>query len=80
MAERVELTGPLEGKHILVDLDRLRMRVLMDMESDRVTNLVRAVSALVVGGNIGDIGDLSPPEFGVVLNAVREVLLPKKAS
>ncbi len=83
--EKVPLGGPLTGKSIIIDLDRLTIRQLVKMESGRVTETQAAIADLIVGGDLGEdaseaILDMRPGEFGAVVDAIKDVLLPKKKS
>lgn len=78
--ERVDLAGLLAGKHIIVDVDQLTIGTLLDLESDRVTMVVGAVDRIIVGGDLGELRALKPVEFVAVIDGLKGVLQPKKAS
>jgi hypothetical protein len=80
----VTLSGPLAGKQIMVDLDRLTIGTLEDMESQRVTVVKAAICSLIVGGDLGDdvsaaTRKLKPGEFGALVDGVLGAIRPKKA-
>jgi len=54
MAEpvRVELDGPLEGHHVLIDPDALTWGVLEDLESGKHARMLDAVAGALVGGDL----------------------------
>lgn len=81
MGERVDLTGALEGRHIMVDVDGLTIGVLVKLESNRITEVMAAVNSLVVGGDVGDLLALKPIEFQEIIAGLMGALNgPKKAT
>ena len=87
MAEpmRVELTGPLAGRHVLVERRRLTGGFVEDVQSGDAKLILDAVSRAVVGGDLPDgtdraaLRELPLDELNVVLEAVVGCLsVPKR--
>lgn len=77
--ERVDLTGPLAGHYIVVDIDAITLGVLEDLESSRVGSVRAAIEAMIKESDIGPMRDLHLPEFQVLIEAIGGVIRPKKA-
>lgn len=49
---RVDLTGALEGHHVLVDLEQVDVGLIEDLSSKSFTPMIDAFARLVVGGDL----------------------------
>ena len=83
--ETVELGGPLAGKSIVIDLDRLTIRQLEALETGRITDARKAICALIVGGDFGEdateaVLDMHTDELGALLTAITGAFTPKKGA
>lgn len=78
--ERIELTGVMAGKHIIVDVDKLTVGTIEDIQSNQMATVRGAIEGLITGGDVGPLRDLHLAEFHVVSDAVAGILNPKKAS
>lgn len=49
---RLDLTGPLAGRHVLVNLDALDTGVLEDLQSGQFAKILDIFERLLVGGDL----------------------------
>jgi formylmethanofuran dehydrogenase subunit B len=95
MAEpiKVDLDGPLEGRHILIDPDELTLGLVEDLEGNRAAPMLDALSACIVGGDLprraGSDGQpetmratlrrLKPADFKAVIKGVGQAFQISKS-
>ena len=74
--QRVELNGPLAGSWVELDPDKLTIRLLRDVQSGQVAQVVEAISGCLVdgelphGADVEGVLDLTGPQFQSLAEAI----------
>lgn len=82
--QRVDLGAPLEGFYVRIDVEQLDCGLLEDLESNKVRDVLDAISRIVVGGHLPHGTDrkalrkLTPVQLAPIIKAIPELFdIPK---
>ncbi len=72
---RIDLQGPLAGKHIIVDPDAITMGFFEDLQSDQLSTIMDAIASVISGGDLDRAGlrKLRPAEFKSLIESLQKV-------
>lgn len=82
--ETVALGGPLEGKSVVIDLDRLTIRKLAEFQSGQFERIAIALGNVIIGGDLGEdvtetiLDTLHYDDLMALSRAILATIEPKK--